>query len=75
MNQVNQSFRGSVSSLEQAAAAMAGQTGSIGPQITTAMNAMSGQVSEQLGQAVASAMAKAPPPMPHLLRHPVPRRP
>ena len=34
MQQVNANLRGSMSSIEQAAAAMAGHTGSIGPQIT-----------------------------------------
>ena len=61
MSQVSQSLLGSVSNLEQAAAAMAGQTGNIGPQITTAMGQMSGQI----GQAVSSAMASQlplPPP-------------
>ena len=57
MNQVGQSLRGSVSSLEQAVAAMAGHTAGIGPQITTAMGQMSGQI----GQAVSSAMASQPP--------------
>ena len=60
MSQVHESLRGSTSKLEQAAAAMAGHTGSIGPQITTAM----GQISGQVGQAVADAMAKAQPPLP-----------
>ena len=53
MSQVHESLRGSTSKLEQAAAAMAGHTGSIGPQITTAMDRMSGQI----GQAVSTAMA------------------
>ena len=58
MGQVNQLLRGSVSNLEQAAAAMAGATAGIGPQIMTAM----GQMSGQLGQGVSTAMANQPPP-------------
>ena len=56
MSQVHESLRGSTSKLEQAAAAMAGHTGSIGPQITTAMDRMSGQI----GQAVAMAGQQQP---------------
>ena len=62
MNQVNQSLRGSVSNLEQAAAAMAGQTGSIAPQITAAMDRMSGQIGTAVSTAMASQMPPPPPP-------------
>ena len=64
MGQVHQSLRGSVSNLEQAAAAMAGQTGSIAPQITAAMDRMSGQIGSAVSTAMASQSSMPPPPPP-----------